>query len=313
MKALSRINLIPGFILLSFGTLLFVYLSDEGNVKSAIKAYDGFPTSWIRSAQANNSLSFKHNAVHLQNRFYGAGCEENPYRRGLQILLHEWNLIAQRRNINTYFVCFGSMLGSLRNRDIIPLDTDADICMLRQDYHKLFAEESRRPLDLNDGNIHLLLQRHSPHPQRDTPRQNCQGKIVRTTTDDCSILDPHARLYIHAKIYLDIFMIEDHGDVLWDEYRNVFHKRGVVFPLNLCSYLGIPSKCPRDASAYLEAYYGRNFMTPLVVCKKGRWVSRVKPNGRAKMFLILLITCVSLLILKFNFVSLFKRSFVYFL
>lgn len=298
MKLLSRINLIPGFIIFSFGTLVCVYLNDEHNVKSHIQPYARFPSLWMKNTHRNKSVHFQHDALHLQNKFYGTGCEENPYRPGLQILLHKWNLIAQRRNISTYFICFGSMLGALRNGDIIPLDTDLDICMLRKDYHKLYAEESRRPLDLNNGNIHLLLQRHSPHPQLDTPRQNCQGEIVRTTSDDCAILDPHARLYIHAKIYIDIFMIEDHGDVLWDEYRNVFHKREVLFPLNLCSYLGIASKCPRDPSTYLASYYGKDFMTPLLVCNKGRWVPTVKPNIITKIFLFLLITCVALLFLK---------------
>lgn len=294
----SRRKLIPIFIALSYGMLAVVYLSDENNLQSDIQPYKGFPSLWKKYIQIPDMVHTQQNALYLQNEYYGTGCQENPYREGLQILLHTWNLIAERRNISKFFICFGSMLGSLRNGDIIPLDTDVDICMLRNDYHKLYTEESNKPLDLNDGKIHLLLQRHSPHPQPHTPRQDCNGRIVRTTTDDCSILDPHARLYIHTKIYLDIFMIEAHGDVLWDEYRNVFHKREVLFPLNSCSYLGITSKCPRDHLTYLTSYYGKNFMAPLTVCKNGRWVPNVEPNGTARIFLLVLITCLALVFLK---------------
>ena len=305
----SRRKLIPTFIIFSFGALTFVYLIDNNYLQSDLQQYKGFPSFWesdnietrvISHTQQNAALHLQ-----LQNEYYGTGCQENPYRQGLQILLHTWNLIAERRNISKFFICFGSLLGSLRNGDIIPLDTDVDICMLRNDYHKLYAEESKRPLDLSDGKVHLLLQRHSPHPQPDTPRQNCDGKIVRTTTDDCTILDPHARLYIHTKIYLDIFMIEDHGEILWDEYRNVFHKREVLFPLNSCSYLGITSKCPRDPTAYLKSYYGENFMAPLVVCQNGRWIRNVKPDGSTRI-LIILIICLVTLFLKCNFVRHFR-------
>ena len=294
----SRMKLIPAFIIFSFGALTLVYLTDDNYLQNGIQAYKGFPSLWKDKIQIRDGVNTQPKALHLQDAFYGRGCQENPYREGLQILLHTWNLIAERRNISKFFICFGSMLGSLRNGDLIPLDTDADICMLRNEYHKLYAEESKRPLDLNDGKIHLLLQRHSPHPQPDTPREDCDGNIVKRTTDDCAILDPHARLYIHAKIYLDIFMIEDHGEVLWDEYRNVFHKREVLFPLKSCSFLGISSKCPRDTTTYLTSYYGENFIEPLVICSNGRWIPNVKPNGITRILLLIFITCLAILFLK---------------
>ena len=287
-----RRNLISAFITFSFGALTLVYLTDVNNLQNDIQPYKGFPSLWKNKIQFRDVVNTQQNALHLQNVFYGTGCAANPYREGLQILL------AERRNISKCFICYGSTLGSLRNGDIIPLDTDADICMLRNDYHKLYAEESKRPLDLNDGSIHLLLQKHSPHPAVDTPREDCDGKIVRTTTDDCGILDPHARLYIDAKIYVDIFMIEDHGEFLWDEYRNVFHRREVLFPLNSCSYLGVSLKCPKDPATYLSAYYGENFIEPLWVCKNGRWIPNVKPDGITRLLLLILIICLAMLFLK---------------
>ena len=285
----SRELLIATFVIFSYGVLCILYLMDDNNLKNYVQPYKEYPEFLKKENRSQQIFHTQDNGLHLQNEYYGAGCQVNPYRESLKILLHKWNSIAERRNISEYFICFGSMLGSVRNGEIIPLDTDVDVCMLRNDYHKLYPEESRRPLDLNDGNFHMLLQRHSPHPQLDTPRRDCDGKIQRTTTDDCSILDPHARLYIHAKIYLDIFMIEDHGEILWDEYRNVFHKRDIIFPLNSCSYLGITTKCPRNPSNYLTAYYGENFKSPLTICKNGRWVSNVHPKRAIKFVVFFII------------------------
>ena len=140
--------------------------------------------------------------LEAQDSYYGPGCKENRYRKRLQKVLQEWGLLAERRSISQYFLCFGSFLGAVRNGDIIPYDSDLDVCMFRRDYYKLYPEESKRPVNLNDGRIHLLLQRHSPHPLANTPRKDCKGNIVRKVVDHCAILDPHARLYNGALIWI---------------------------------------------------------------------------------------------------------------
>ena len=210
-----------------------------------------------------------------QDRFYGKGCRVNRYRERLQKILHEWENIAKRRDITQYFICFGSFLGSVRNGDIVPYDSDMDVCMFRHDYHKLYPEESQRPVNLNDGNIHMLLQRHSPHPRANTPRKDCKGKIVRSVTDDCAILDPHGRLYLGALIYLDIFMIEDHDASFWDEYRDQIHPRDSILPVKPCKYLGLDTQCPNSAEKYLNVYYGKDYMKPHHVCRNGKWVQNM--------------------------------------
>ena len=180
-------------------------------------------------------------------------------------------MLAKRRNITQYFICFGSFLGSVRNGDLVPYDSDVDLCMFRHDFYKLEPEESKRPLNLNDGRIHLLLQRHSPHPLPNTPRKDCKGNIVRKVADDCAILDPHARLYNGRLIYMDIFMIEDHGAKLWDEYRDRIHDRDAMLPVKPCKYLGLDTKCPNNTKKYLNVYYGKDYMTPHHKCEDGEW------------------------------------------
>ena len=88
-----------------------------------------------------------------------------------------------------------------------------DVCMFRRDYHKLSPEESKRPLNLNDGTMHMLLQKHAPHPKTNVPRLDCKGKIVRHFADMCSILIPHGRRCLGKIIPLDIFLLEDQGAI----------------------------------------------------------------------------------------------------
>jgi hypothetical protein len=216
-----------------------------------------------------------------QDSFYGKGCKVNRYRGRLQKVLAEWQKIVRRRNITQYFICFGSFLGSKRNGDIVPYDSDMDVCMFRHDYHKLDPEESKRPVNLDDGKIHMLLQRHSPHPKSNTPRKNCKGQIVRSVSDNCAILDPHGRLYLGSLIYLDIFMIEDHGSQLWDEYRDRIHDRDSILPVKPCKYLGIDTQCPNNAEKYLNVYYGKDYMKPHHICSGGKWVQNMPGARRA--------------------------------
>ena len=203
---------------------------------------------------------------------YGEGCPENPYRERFKTLLKSWEGIAKRQNITEYFICFGSMLGQFRNGDCVPYDHDIDICMFRRDLYKLDPEEEKRPFKYNDGTPHMIIQRKCHHPPSNTPRQQCDGKVVTSYTDKCAIVDPCARILLGSPPFLDVFAIKDKNVELYDEYKRVTHKRNVILPLRPCKYLGIQTKCPNDAIAYLTRYYGKSYNQPIYVCKGGKWV-----------------------------------------
>ena len=139
---------------------------------------------------------------------YGEGCRENPYRERFKVLLNSWEGIAKRQNITEYFICFGSMLGQVRNGDCVPYDHDIDICMFRRDLHKLEPEEEKRPFKYDDGTPHMIIQRKCHHPPSNTPRQQCDGKVVTSYTDKCAIVDPCARILLGSPPFLDVFAIK---------------------------------------------------------------------------------------------------------
>ena len=139
---------------------------------------------------------------------YGEGCRENPYRERFKTLLRSWEGIAKRQNITEYFICFGSMLGQSRNGDCVPYDHDIDICMFRRDLYKLDPEEEKRPFKYDDGTPHMIIQRKCHHPPSNTPRQQCDGKVVTSYTDKCAIVDPCARILLGSPPFLDVFAIK---------------------------------------------------------------------------------------------------------
>ena len=243
------------------------HAAKTGHKTKSAKSYISIPRHYPRVAAKLPEMTRD-----AQDAYYGPGCKVNRNRRRLQLLLHEWREIVRRRNIAEYFLCFGSLVGSVRNGEIIPYDSDVDVCVFRRDYHKLLPEESKRPVNLKDRRMHMLVQRHSPHPSSKTPRKDCNGTVVRNQVDGCSILDPHARLFLGAHVFLDIFVVKDNGAQLWDEYRDKLHERAVIFPLRSCTFLGLQTLCPNDGEKYLGAYYGTEFMKPHYVCKNGKWV-----------------------------------------
>lgn len=223
----------------------------------------------------SKKLPRSHDVVAIN--YYGVGCSGKPsFHERYATLLRFWETIAARRNITEYFLCFGTMLGASRDGDIVPYDHDIDICMFRKDIHKLEPEDEKRPFNYNDGKPHMILQRHCHHPKSDTPRQDCNGKVVGKYVDACSILDPCARILMGYLPFLDVFAIKDNGDVLLDEYKKVKHKRSTILPIKSCKLMGIDTKCPNNSTTYLRRYYGEHFAKPHYTCENNTWVATGK-------------------------------------
>ena len=225
------------------------------------------------------------NQVSLPNpSIYGAGCGKNPFRERFEILLRTWLSIAARRNI-TYFICYGSLLGLFRDGEPIPFDHDMDVCIFRKDLYKLELEDEPKPFDPNDGNTHLIYQKHCHHPKPDTPRTSCQGVTVSKMVDQCAFLDPCARLYLKTT-WLDVFAMRDKNTDLLDDWKRKTLKRDIIFPLQPCVLMGMKTLCPNDITAYLTTYYGKDYTKSLYVCVDGKWTTNgpnVKKNVKPQV------------------------------
>ena len=209
---------------------------------------------------------------------YGSGCRENPFHKRLETLFRTWVSIATRRNL-TYFVCYGALLGLYRDGDVIPFDNDLDVCIFRNELYKLEMEDEPKPFKADDGKTHLIYQRHCHHPKIGTPRKTCKGVEVTKDVDQCTFLDPCARIVLRPPTserttWIDVFALRDNDSYLLDDWKRKTHKRAIIFPLKPCVFIGIQTVCPNNITGYLTRYYGNDFATKShYVCKNGEWMA----------------------------------------
>ena len=72
----------------------------------------------------------------VQDGFYVPGIMKRAWAAQLE-LLSEIDRICKKRDLR-YFICYGTLLGAIRNGGFIPWDDDIDIVMFREDYEKFF-------------------------------------------------------------------------------------------------------------------------------------------------------------------------------
>jgi len=87
-------------------------------------------------------------------------CESRP--GGACCLDHLFNLLVELDDVCVsldlpYVLAFGSLLGSVRERDIIPHDTDADVIMMQGDFDKLMENKHliKRPIKRTESWIYI--------------------------------------------------------------------------------------------------------------------------------------------------------------
>ena len=117
----------------------------------------------------------------LKTPIYGEeGCPDNPRREVLFELLRKWVEISKQNNIEYVLAC-GSLLGAMRNGDIIPYDTDIDILLNVNYFPIMDGLSERRNFDSFDGKSHLVVQRDFMLniSVDDRKRLNCKGKVSR--------------------------------------------------------------------------------------------------------------------------------------
>lgn len=110
---------------------------------------------------------------------YGeSGCPDNSRRENFCHLFRAWITAARKYNVS-YTLGYGSLVGVLRNNDLIPWDTDIDININVKYFPLLEKWEKEKMFTKLDGAIRLATQ---PGPVNNVPeekrtRHNCQGQV----------------------------------------------------------------------------------------------------------------------------------------
>ena len=211
--------------------------------------------------------------VSVRKKLYGDDCPFNPHKETLSYLFNHWMTLDNYYNISS-FLCGGSLIGSLRNGDIIPYDRDIDVCVTYQNYQKLRVIRSGKPFDYRSSTIHLAVQ--EDFWNNDVSKRtlvDCWGRIVQRSKDPCSFETPGARL-ISRGVYVDIFVFREHGLYLRDHEYEKKHSRTDIFPLKDCMFMGVKAKCPHKEMPFLLKYYESDVLTkPHYVCRNGKWMA----------------------------------------
>lgn len=109
----------------------------------------------------------------------GPGCPDNPWREDLSELLSAWSNISKQNQIE-YVLAYGSLLGAMRDGDVIPYDSDIDI-LLDINYFSIMKRLSvRRNFNISDGKIRLVVQPEFSLNIRvdERKRFDCNGKVI---------------------------------------------------------------------------------------------------------------------------------------
>ena len=103
----------------------------------------------------------------------------NSWRPGLAVLFQHWVTMAAKHKID-YVIFYGSLLGALRNGDLIPWDSDIDVLLDVKYGRKMKSLAPPRNFDDSDGKIRLVVQ--SDSLKEETPptirkRYTCYGEV----------------------------------------------------------------------------------------------------------------------------------------
>ena len=112
-------------------------------------------------------------------------CPKNPWKDTLIELFRAWKEICQKHSIE-YVLAFGSLLGAIRNGDVIPWDSDIDILVDKKIFPLLEQLSLERNFDSNDGIVRFVVQPEFRKEVSETRRRfTCEGKVGGSTVSLC--------------------------------------------------------------------------------------------------------------------------------
>ena len=91
-------------------------------------------------------------------------------------LFEHWVNLAKKEKIE-YFLSCGTLLGSLRNGDIIPHDSDIDVLVKQSDFLKIKKNSTTKPFSPYGKEIHVYVNKDFDKPFNKRRRFKCSGQV----------------------------------------------------------------------------------------------------------------------------------------
>ena len=107
-----------------------------------------------------------------------SSCPKNSNREILSELFKHWVTLAKEHQIK-YVIFYGTLLGALRNGDLIPWDSDMDLLLDVKYWPLMLSLASKRNFSISDGKIRLVVQPEfmKPGPSTGRKRYTCDGRV----------------------------------------------------------------------------------------------------------------------------------------
>ena len=139
------------------------------------------PTTQVPQTTASQEHKTKHLNIYPKNDGTYLGYGETNCRRArdknvFAKLFEHWVNLAKIEKIE-YFLSCGTLLGSLRNGDIIPHDTDIDVLIKRSDFLKIKKNSTTKPFSPYGKEIHVYVNKDFDKPFNKRRRFKCSGQV----------------------------------------------------------------------------------------------------------------------------------------
>lgn len=219
-------------------------LPHRGRVEVITLAGQTLPTlkgidSWIdnRYGQDINKLAEMFRNGYMVNPKYGQvilPIKERNIEDQIFEALEVSNQIFEAQCSKSLFICYGTLLGCIRNNDFIPHDEDVDVCFLA------------------DG------------PGLDAAAREFR-QTIRKLTDigQRIVFDSGTQFHWHVQeTWLDVFMGWIEGENLYMYNAGGVFSRNQIYPLVEHDFKGHQVLIPNDAEALLELIYGPRWHIP---------------------------------------------------
>ncbi len=164
----------------------------------------------------------------------------------LHAYLVDMNSILTEAKID-YFIMWGTLIGAMRDNDIIPWETDIDIVVNNYDFFltQRSTLEKHGYIFFNDGLGRICKKSNIIHSNKLPSAKNNWF--------------PYVDVYVVWKLSFNRGIIQE----------NIFKMNHLV-PLGTCTIRNISYSCPAAPEKVLNEYYGKNWMKPNIKHLKWR-------------------------------------------